>query len=99
METPVTTSATAGGAADGGAPNTSAKRIATSTAPSASKPTERVSDMPLSEWLLMLATTVKRYEQAGGEVAYYQHKDGFVIQLLGVAYDEAEQALYLEQTF
>lgn len=73
------------------APNTLAKR--TENLEPAADSEDIVTELPLYEWLLVMATTAKRYEAAGGDISYEQHDDRFVINLHNVLYDEEKRAL------
>lgn len=89
----VITSDTAGEAAEKENPPTLAKRTAASKPVTDSE--DIVTELPLEEWLLIIATTVKRYEEAGGDISYEQHPDRFVINLHKVMYDEKKRKLEL----
>lgn len=91
MDSSVTTSATVGAETKPAAPNTLAKP--TENLEEVTDSEAIVTELPLDEWLLVLATTAKRYETAGGNISYEQHPDKFVINLHRVLYDEQKRAL------
>jgi hypothetical protein len=91
MDNLVITSDTDGEAAGTATPNTSAKPTESLEEQPVSKIT--VDELPLLEWLMVLATTTKRYEEAGGDISFEQHDDRFVINLHQVFYDEKKRVL------
>ena len=91
MKPLATTSATVGAAVAPEECNTSAKP--TENLEPAADSEAIVTELPLYEWLLVMATTAKRYEAAGGDISYEQHEDKFVINLHNVLYDEQKRAL------
>ena len=93
MDNSVITSDTDGEAVKTATPNTSAKRTANLEEQPVSKTI--VDELPLLEWLMVLATTAKRYEEAGGNISFEQHDDRFVINLHQVLYDEQKRVLTL----
>lgn len=95
MARSVITSDTVGGAAPTAPDDTLAKQTENLDALNDSE--DIVTELPLEEWLLVLATTARRYEEAGGQVIYEQYQDKFVIHLQGVFYDEKERKLRVER--